>query len=51
MKAKIIAMDGHPEGEVELPKQFAEDYRPDLIHRAYLSERSFGFQPKVSVSA
>ncbi len=41
-------MDGSPGGEVALPPQFGEEYRPDIIHRAFLSERSFTYQPKGS---
>lgn len=48
MKAKICGTDGSQNGEAELPPQFSEEYRPDVIKRAFLSERSFHFQPKGS---
>lgn len=46
MKAQVVAIDGKKGAEVALPAQFAEAYRPDLIRRAFHSERSFLFQPK-----
>ncbi|MFA6330126.1 MAG: 50S ribosomal protein L4 [Candidatus Micrarchaeia archaeon] len=46
MKAQVVAIDGKKGAEVALPAQFAEAYRPDLIRRAFHSERSFSYQPK-----
>lgn len=46
MKAKIIDLTGKQAKQVDLPRQFDEEYRPDVISRACLSERSFKFQPK-----
>jgi large subunit ribosomal protein L4e len=46
MDAKLVGLDGKDEGRVALPGQFSEEYRPDLIRRAFLSERSFSYQPK-----
>jgi large subunit ribosomal protein L4e len=36
------------EREIELPKQFEEDYRPDLIKRAFEAYSSQKYQPKSS---
>ena len=46
MKAKILDLAGKEEGEIDLPKQFDEEYRPDLIVRAYHAERTRFYQPK-----
>lgn len=43
--AKILSIKGDSKGEVELPKQFYEDYRPDLIRRAVLAIQSHKMQP------
>ncbi len=40
MKAEVLNLDGSKKGDVELPKQFLEEYRPDLIKRAVLSIQS-----------
>ena len=40
MKAKKFTVDGKANGEISLPKQFSEDFRPDLIKRAVLSIQS-----------
>ncbi len=45
MKLKIIAADGKNVGEMQLPKQFEEDLRPDLIKRAVLAIHSHNRQP------
>lgn len=37
---KIYGLDGNPKGEIELPKVFSFDYRPDLIKRAVLAIQS-----------
>lgn len=46
MKAKVLSLQGTQSGEVELPTQFAEPYRPDLIRRAYHAHRTQFYQPK-----
>jgi len=46
MKASVLRIDGTRAGEVELPPQFSEEYRPDLIRRAFLALRSLSYQPK-----
>jgi len=46
MKSSILGLDGKQAGEIELPAQFSEDFRPDVIKRAYHSEASYKFQPK-----
>lgn len=48
MKAKILDLAGKPEAEIELPTQFDEEYRPDVITRAYHAERTRFYQPKGS---
>lgn len=40
MKATIYAVDGSKKGELTLPAQFGEDYRPDIIKRAVLAAQS-----------
>lgn len=44
-KAKLFSIDGKQTGEVELPVQFEEPFRPDLIQRAVLSLQSHNYQP------
>ncbi len=46
MKAVLKGIDGKKGSEVKLPAQFGEDYRPDLITRAFNAERSLYLQPK-----
>ncbi|NYZ74791.1 50S ribosomal protein L4 [Candidatus Micrarchaeota archaeon] len=46
MKASVFKTDGSQSGEVELPTQFGEEYRPDLIRRAFHAQRSLSYQPK-----
>ncbi len=43
--AKIFSVDGNTKGEIRLPKQFHEEYRPDLIRRAVLAIQSHKMQP------
>src|SRR3989338_1419372 len=45
MKADILNLEGKKTGSVELPEQFNEEYRPDLIKRAVLAMQSHGRQP------
>lgn len=46
MKATVFGIDGSPAGEVQLPVQFGERFRPDLIKRAVLAEATWRLQPK-----
>lgn len=39
-KADIINADGTKAGQIELPAQFAEEFRPDVIQRAFLAIQS-----------
>jgi len=45
MKAQILNLEGEKTKEIELPKHFEEDIRPDLIKRAALSIQSKNRQP------
>src|SRR3989344_1430914 len=40
MKAAILDSTNNKIGEIKLPSQFEEEYRPDLIHRAVLAIQS-----------
>lgn len=40
MKLDVLDMDSNKIGEIELPAQFEEDFRPDLIQRAVLAIQS-----------
>ncbi|MFH0835454.1 MAG: 50S ribosomal protein L4 [Candidatus Micrarchaeota archaeon] len=46
MKANVISLDGTAGVAIELPSQFNDAFRPDLIRRAFSAERSRLFQPK-----
>lgn len=46
MKAKVLSLDGNAGREVELPAQFCEQIREDLVRRAVHSEQSRRYQPK-----
>lgn len=46
MKAKIYSETGKKSGELELPEIFSEEFRPDIIKKAYYVELSRSFQPK-----
>ncbi|HLD76329.1 MAG TPA: 50S ribosomal protein L4 [Candidatus Norongarragalinales archaeon] len=48
MKAKVLSLSGQATEEVELPLQFEEEFRPDLIRRAYHAYRTQFLQPKGS---
>ena len=39
MQVKIYSIEGKEVGKIELPRQFREEYRPDLIKRAVLAGR------------
>lgn len=45
MKADVFSLDGAKTRSMELPEQFAEEYRPDVIRRAFLSFMSHHRQP------
>lgn len=45
MKADVMALDGSKLKSIELPEQFHEEYRPDLILRAFLAGQSHARQP------
>ncbi len=48
MKANVYSLEGQAVRQVELPKQFTEPVRPDLIRRAVISEQTREYQPKGS---
>ena len=45
MKLNIFDLTKNKIGEIELPYQFEEEYRPDLIHRSVLAIQSHNRQP------
>jgi len=45
MKAKVLNLEGVAGKDVQLPKQFDAEYRPDLIKRAVLAIQSHNMQP------
>ena len=45
MKLKIMDASKNTVGEIQLPHQFHEDYRPDLIQRAFLAIQTHKRQP------
>lgn len=45
MKTEVLSIEGKKQGSVELPEQFNEEYRPDLIRRAVLAIQSHKRQP------
>jgi len=42
---KVISKSGKEEGDIELPVQFSEEYRPDLIKKAFLVQQSHSLTP------
>ncbi|MEW6328910.1 MAG: 50S ribosomal protein L4 [Candidatus Micrarchaeota archaeon] len=46
MKANVLSLSGSVVREVELPSQFGESVRRDLIARAVISEQTRAYQPK-----
>jgi len=44
MKAVIIGIDGKKGKEINLPSQFSEEFRPDLIKKAVLVQQSHSIQ-------
>ncbi len=45
MKANILSLEGEKIKQVDLPKQFNEEYSPDIIKRAFLVIQSHKRQP------
>lgn len=45
MKTQILSLDGKSSGTIELPDQFNEEFRPDIIKRAFYSIRNNKRQP------
>lgn len=45
MKTAIMSMDGAKGKEISLPKQFGEEFRPDLIKKAVIAQQSHNIQP------
>lgn len=43
---KIISINGEVAKEIQLPEVFNEEFRPDLIQRAFLAKKSSKYQPK-----
>ena len=43
--SKLISIDGKLKGEFKLPIQFSEEYRPDIIRRAFLALSSHKIKP------
>jgi len=44
MKAKVMAVSGNHEGEIELPIVFETPYRPEVIHKVYVNLLSHSYQ-------
>jgi large subunit ribosomal protein L4e len=44
MKAKVIALDGTEQGELQLPVVFDTPYRPEVIHKVYVNLLSHSYQ-------
>ncbi len=45
MKADVFTVDGKKSRSIDLPIQCTEEYRPDMIHRAFLAYQSHNRQP------
>ncbi|MFH1431761.1 MAG: 50S ribosomal protein L4 [archaeon] len=45
MKAQILSLDGKESGTIELPPQFQEEFRPDIIKRAFYVIQNNNRQP------
>ncbi|MCD6512263.1 MAG: 50S ribosomal protein L4 [Thermoplasmata archaeon] len=45
MKAKVYGMDGNVVQEIDLPSVFEAEYRPDVIHKAFVVMRANRRQP------
>ncbi|NYZ79536.1 50S ribosomal protein L4 [Candidatus Micrarchaeota archaeon] len=46
MKVHVYSIDGNPVEELELPHQFSEEIREEVISRAVIAEQSRKYQPK-----
>ncbi len=46
MKADVYTLEGAAGKKINLPKQFEEDVREEIIRRAVLSDESRGYQPQ-----
>jgi len=46
MKTNLLEINGSIVSEIDLPKIFEIPYRPDLIHKAYVSLKTHELQPK-----
>ncbi|MEM2934490.1 MAG: 50S ribosomal protein L4 [Methanocellales archaeon] len=46
MQAKVLDLEGNVKSEIELPKIFEEQYRPDIIKRAVVAAQANRLQPK-----
>jgi len=46
MKANVYSTKGEKKESIELPLFFNEEYRPDMIKKAFLAETSAGYQSK-----
>ncbi|MBE44235.1 MAG: 50S ribosomal protein L4 [Thaumarchaeota archaeon] len=46
MNVQVYSLDGKIVDELELPKVFSTPYRPDVIHKAFISLQSHSFQPQ-----
>lgn len=42
----VHSLNGEATGKTKLPEQFSEEYRPDIIKRAVLAQRSHKIQPR-----
>jgi large subunit ribosomal protein L4e len=42
----VLDLNGTATSKINLPKQFSEEYRPDIIRRAVLALQTHSFQPK-----
>jgi large subunit ribosomal protein L4e len=45
MKVNVYSIEGEVKGEIDLPKIFEEEFRPDLIKRAVISSQTARIQP------
>ncbi|MCX6776666.1 MAG: 50S ribosomal protein L4 [Candidatus Micrarchaeota archaeon] len=48
MKVNVYSIEGNPLEQIELPRQFDEEVREEVIRRAVISEQSRKYQPKGS---
>ena len=45
MKTNVFSLEGKKTKTIDLPQQFAEEHRPDLVRRAHLAIQSHMIQP------